>query len=109
MTMAHPVLSADNSVAALVRRWFVARADQPCLSCDGITRTWRELAERSSRLAQGLIAAGVVRGDQVSFLDQNGPEYFELFVGAMMAGAVVAPVNWRLSAHELGRVLELAG
>jgi long-chain acyl-CoA synthetase len=106
---AQAVLSPDNSVAALLRRWFLARAEQPCLSCDGTTRTWRELGERSSRVAQGLVAAGVGRGDRVSFLDQNGPEYFELFAAAMMAGAVVAPVNWRLAPGELGQVLALAG
>ncbi|MDQ6522948.1 long-chain-fatty-acid--CoA ligase [Nocardioides sp. LHD-245] len=104
-----PALSPDHSLAALVRPWFHARAHQPCLSCDDVTRTWGEFGARSARVGQGLVAAGVRRGSRVSFLDQNGPEYFELLVGAMMAGGVVASVNWRLAPREMAQVLNLSG
>jgi long-chain acyl-CoA synthetase len=101
--------SPDRSLAEVVRPWFTAKADEPCLTCDDRTLTWGEFGERSSQVAQGLVAAGIEPGDRVSFLDQNGPEYFELLIGAMMAGAVVASVNWRLAPREMVQVLNLTG
>src|SRR5690606_30992457 len=73
------------------------------------TWTWREFGDRSSQVAQGLIDAGIEAGDRVSFLDQNGPEYFEFLIGAMMAGSVVASVNWRLAPREMVQVINLTG
>lgn len=103
------ILTRDPSLAGLVRRWAVARPDAPALSCDDTTRTWAELVARCSRLAQGLVAAGVRPGDRVAFLGKNAPEHVELLFGACMAGAVSAGVNWRLSPREIAQVLDHAG
>ncbi|WP_181779038.1 long-chain-fatty-acid--CoA ligase [Pseudonocardia pini] len=102
-------LGHDPSLAGLVRRWSDSRPDAPALTCDGTTRSWRELVERCSRLAQGLRSAGVEPGDRVAFLGQNTPEYFELLFGGSMAGAVTTAVNWRLAPREIAHVLAHSG
>lgn len=107
MTRGTMTRSPEHSLAADVRRWFTRRADEPCLSCGDVTWTWREFGERSSRLGQGLQGAGIRAGDRVSYLGQNRPEYFEMLVGALMTGAVVASVNWRLAPREMVQVLNL--
>jgi long-chain acyl-CoA synthetase len=44
--------------------------------------SYRELDERSSRLAQALMAAGVEPGDRVAHLDRTGIEVIECGRGA---------------------------
>jgi long-chain acyl-CoA synthetase len=67
--------------------------------------TWRELAGRTDRVAQGLLAAGVGSQDRVAFLDKNGLEHFDVFFGAAKVNAVCVDVNWRLAAPEVAFVV----
>ena len=68
--------------------------------------TYLELDERSSRLAQALLAAGVGEGSRVAYIDRSAPEVIELLFAASKIGAVVVPLNWRLAAPELRVILE---
>jgi acyl-CoA synthetase (AMP-forming)/AMP-acid ligase II len=83
----------------------------PAIAIDGDGRraTFAELAESSNRVANALIGAGVRRGDRVGFVDRNGTEYWEVFLGAMKAGAVLVPLNFRLTGAELAWALDDAG
>jgi len=74
---------------------------------DGDTAlTYAELNRRSNRVAQVLAAAGVAEGHRVAFLGRNSAEFFELLFGAAKLGAVMCAVNWRLSAEEVGYILD---
>ena len=42
-------------------------------------RTWAEVRERVARLAAGLVAAGLQRGDRVAIVAQNSDLYIETF------------------------------
>jgi fatty-acyl-CoA synthase len=68
--------------------------------------SYRELHERSSRLAHALAAQGVVSGDRVAALLHNGPEFFDILFGCAKLGAIFVPVNFRLAAPEVGRILD---
>mgnify|MGYP001252709600 FL=1 len=63
--------------------------------------THAEFRARTARLASGLSAAGVARGDRVAILAQNRLEYLDLYGAAARIGAVVVPVNWRLTPDEI--------
>jgi long-chain acyl-CoA synthetase len=63
-------------------------------------RTWREVGERVSRLAAGLVSLGVNPGDRVAVLSLNSDRYFELYLAVAWAGAVIVPLNIRWSAIE---------
>jgi len=67
--------------------------------------TYAELDERSSRLAQALLAAGVRKGSRVAYLDRTAPEIVELLFATSKIGAVTVPLNWRLTPAELAVVL----
>ena len=71
--------------------------------------TWRDLDERADRVATALAADGVRRGDRVTYLDLNRLEFFELLFGCLRVGAVLAPLNWRLTPAELGLIVADAG
>ena len=70
--------------------------------------TYRAFAERTHRLANALIDLGVVPGDRVSFLTYNTHHLLEAYYGVLEAGAVLNPVNVRLSPHEIGYILDHA-
>ena len=69
------------------------------------TLTYAELAERIRRLANGLRALGVGRGDRVAWLGPNHPAFLESLFAVGQLGAVLAPVNHRLGPERAGVVL----
>jgi fatty-acyl-CoA synthase len=81
----------------------VAKAvpDRLALQADGIDLTYRQLDERSDRLAAALADRGIARGDTVGLYLMNGPEYLEGFLAAAKIGAVPFNVNYRYGAEEL--------
>ena len=97
------------SVADIVRVHGVERADVAALVVGERTITYAKLHARSSQVANTLRAAGVGFGDRVAFVEKNGAEFFELTYGLTKLGAVIVPVNWRLSAPEMLQIIEDAG
>jgi acyl-CoA synthetase (AMP-forming)/AMP-acid ligase II len=71
--------------------------------------TYRELWDSAARVAGGLRAAGVARGDRVAIRLGNGVDWVRAFFGTVLAGAVVVPVNTRLSDDEVGYVISDSG
>ena len=68
--------------------------------------TYSELAGRVRRLANGLRALGVAKGDRVAWLGPNHPAFLESLFAAGLLGAAMAPVNHRLDGPEISWVLE---
>jgi len=63
------------------------KPDAPSTSLAPRRRTWRQTAERVSRVAGALKALEVGRGDRVAILAQNSDRYFELMYAAAWVGA----------------------
>jgi len=63
--------------------------------------TFAELNAWAASIGGGLLLQGVRTGDRAAVLMDNGPEYFALIHALMRIGAVLAPVNTRLSAAEI--------
>ncbi len=71
--------------------------------------TYRELWDQAARVAGGLRAAGVRRGDRVALRLGNGVDWVLAFFGAVLAGGVVVPVNTRLTEPEVDYVVSDSG
>jgi fatty-acyl-CoA synthase len=77
---------------------------------DGKRRySYRELAERSWRLANALRSAGLAKGDRVAALLFNSPAMLEAHFGVPAAGGILVAVNNRLSGAEIGYILQHSG
>jgi 2-furoate---CoA ligase len=63
--------------------------------------TYAELRERAARIASGLAARGVTRGDRVACVLANEPETVELYWGCQWLGVVVVPLSHRISEADL--------
>lgn len=73
-------------------------------------RTWRELDERTNRLANALRDRyGVRAGDRVALLCPNRLEVAEVLTAAHKAGAVYVGLNFRMADEDLDGALENAG
>jgi len=93
-------------------------AHQPALTITGegaATRSFAELSAASNRLANGLRALGVKRGERILLMLGNVVPLWETMLAAMKLGAVVIPATTLLSPYDLkdrfdrGRVRHLVG
>jgi acyl-CoA synthetase (AMP-forming)/AMP-acid ligase II len=71
--------------------------------------TYRELDERSIRLARVWHELGLRRGDHVCVFMENHPRYFEVVWAALRSGLYLTTINSYLTAEEVAYILEDAG
>ncbi len=67
---------------------------------DGVTLSYTQLAERADQAARRLAARGVEAGDRVAVMLPAGVEFAAIVHALPRLGAVLVPVNTRLSASE---------
>ncbi|MFF8868450.1 class I adenylate-forming enzyme family protein [Streptomyces sp. NPDC015139] len=84
-------------------------ADRVALIDERCTVTWRELAERTTQLAQELAGLGIAPGDRVIVLSQDRIEVVESYFALARLGAVFVPLNHSLSRSEIADVIERVG
>jgi len=81
-----------------------ANADRIALKIVGdgaATATFGELSERSNRIANGLRALGVQRGERILLMLGNVVPLWEVMLAAMKLGAVVIPATTLLTPNDL--------
>ncbi len=71
--------------------------------------SYRELSERVNRLASALKNNGLQAGDRVAFLCPNIPAMLEAHYGILQVGAILVPLNIRLSSTEIKYLLNHSG
>jgi fatty-acyl-CoA synthase len=62
--------------------------------------TYAEFGERVYRLANGLAALNIAKGDRVAILSPNCHRFLESLFGVTAIGAVLVPLNYRLVASD---------
>ena len=99
-----------NLVQLLLRtaRWLPER---PALAVGKTkVRTYRELANRVSRLASGFQSKLALQpGDRVALAMQNCPEFYEILFACWHAGLTAVPMNAKLHPKEFAYILENSG
>jgi acyl-CoA synthetase (AMP-forming)/AMP-acid ligase II len=83
-------------------RWFSSRT---AVVYKDVRLTYREFNERVNRLANGLVALGLKKGDRVAFLSSNRHHVLESFYACHKAGLVTVPLNARVSISEAVEML----
>ncbi len=67
--------------------------------------SYADLNARACRVANFMVCLGIQAGDRVSILAHNSVAYLDLFYGLAKIGAIFTPLNWRLTAAELGYIV----
>jgi long-chain acyl-CoA synthetase len=99
-----------NSLVEMLRR----RVDQTpaaeaIVEVGGGRMTYRQVWDSAARIAGGLRAQGIVRGDRVAIQLGNGLDWCLAFFGAQLVGAIAVPVNTRFNAAEAAYVVADSG
>lgn len=70
---------------------------------------YRDLEDRSQRLARHLFDRGLRAGDHLAVLTDNSPRVFEVYWAAMRSGLYLTAVNRHLSADEIAYIVNDCG
>src|SRR5438552_14015834 len=97
------------TVYDMMSRGAMLHRDAPALIHGSRQISFGQLLRRVDSLAAGLAGLGLVKGDRICVLAQNDVGYVELYGACARQGIVAYPINWRLTAQEVERVVERAG
>src|SRR5688500_18780744 len=73
------------------------------------TLSLREFHRRVDAVAAGLAALGIALGERICLRAQNDAAYLQLYGACARQGIVAYPINRRLTAPEVERVVDRAG
>ena len=93
--------AAGYPVRDIFHRAFRIYADRIAVTSETGRWSYRELGERSARLAAALHELGIRRGDRVAVLSETRPEYVETYAALATLGATALTLNIRLHPDEV--------
>ena len=77
--------------------------------CGSIRLTYEQLGKRVFSLCKGLSQVGLKKGDRIAILHENCHKFLEIYFATAHLGAVLVPINIRLSLNEISMILEDSG
>src|SRR4051794_33967087 len=102
-------MTTPDSLRAAVRANAARLPEHPALVCGRRVLTYVELEERTDRLAGALHAVGAGPGTRLAHFARDSERYYELLLACAKTGAVLVPVDWRLTAGEVEHILTDSG
>lgn len=94
-------LMSTETLHGSLRYWAIRWPDRLAVRCGSRDLSWRELDASSDRIAAGLHAAGVRKGDRVGILMHNRIEFIETLFGVLKIGAALTLLNVRFTPREM--------
>lgn len=85
----------------IIHDWAAVRGDKPALRDDAVTLNWQEVADQVERIAARLQQTGLQRGQSVAILGTSTTQYALVFLAAIVAGGVAAPLTTSASPDQL--------
>src|SRR5262245_19092225 len=101
------MITDSQNIPSLLRSRITTAPDKVFLFSqqDGRTYTYREFGDAVRRTASLLTEKGIKKGDVVSLLMPNGPEYIVAYFACWQLGALAGPVNSLLKSQEIAYVI----
>jgi acyl-CoA synthetase (AMP-forming)/AMP-acid ligase II len=98
-----------GSFSAVLSKWAALQPDKLALRDEASDITWAQMDDRINRLAAKLIETGLAQGQSVAILGKSGVEYALVFLAAVRAGGVAAPLTTSASAAQLDGMVKDSG
>ena len=98
-----------NTIGDGLRRAASRFRDQEALRFGDRRWSYRTLDRAVDRVAHRLLGLGLVKGDRVAAYGRNSDAYLIAWLGIVRAGLVHVPVNYALTAAELGYIVGQSG
>lgn len=90
-----------GSLPEMINHWASVQGDKPAMIDDHGSLSWAELGDRVERLAARLVETGLERGQSVAILGTSTVNYALVFLAAVRAGGVAAPLTTSASREQL--------
>jgi fatty-acyl-CoA synthase len=100
---------AKLTIADWIERWAKERPQSPAILYQDQTVTYSALNEGADRYAHWAMTLGLRKGDVVTLLMENRPEYVMAWLGLIKAGVIAALVNTHLTGAPLSHSIAIAG
>ncbi|UCG65309.1 MAG: AMP-binding protein [Deltaproteobacteria bacterium] len=68
--------------------------------------TWSAFNARVNKLAHALLDRGIKKGDRVAMVSENCNQYAEVMFATSKIGAIMAPLNYRLTEQQLSLAID---
>ncbi len=94
------------NIAWWVQRWGDLHPDKPAVIFEEEQISYAELNQRANRASCWLQSLGIEKGDRVTVMLNNCPEFLELFLACARLGAIFVPLNFRSAPPELDYFLK---
>lgn len=98
-----------RTVGDIPRHHAGLRPEATALVFEGRRSSFARWNDRCSQVANALIRDGAGPGARVVFFAKNSDWYYEAYVGATKANAVLVAVNWRLAPPEVAYIVRDSG
>ncbi|GAA5086725.1 long-chain-fatty-acid--CoA ligase [Nocardia iowensis] len=98
-----------RTVTSVLARHARNRPGTLAIACAGAGLDYARLHADSIRLARALRAAGIDKGSRVAYLGKESVDYYSLFFACARMGAVLVPINFRLTAPEVEHIIRNSG
>jgi long-chain acyl-CoA synthetase len=69
--------------------------------------TYAKFGDECRKVARGLLAAGLVKGDRVVLWAENRPEWMAVWMGTVIAGICIVPVDFLVSEQECLNIIKI--
>jgi len=74
--------------------------EKEAVICGNYQYTYFQLKERVDKLASCLLSLGIQKNDKIAIIHRNCHRYLEIYFAAAKIGAVLVPINYRLSGED---------
>src|SRR5437899_2322680 len=91
--MPNEITPPTTTLPRMLEQTVAAHADRTALLYFGSRISYRQLLEQVNRVAAGLQALGIQRGDRVALMMPNCPQFVIGYFGALRAGAIVTATS----------------
>ena len=91
----------DKRIDSILAGHAASRPSSPAISFAGNSITYADLETQVAAMAGWLVRGGIAAGDRIAVYARNHPESFITLFAASRIGAIMVPLNWRLSEEEL--------
>ncbi|HEX3826567.1 MAG TPA: long-chain fatty acid--CoA ligase [Sporichthyaceae bacterium] len=98
-----------TNLATILVETLGRHADRVAVRFDDQVLSYREMDERSARIAGRLRESGLQPGDRVGLMLPNVPAFPVLYYGVLRAGGIVVPMNPLLKSREVKHYLADSG
>lgn len=81
-------------------------SSKEAIVCEEERFTYKEFCRRVRKMSNALLKMGVQKGDRVAYLGYNCHRLLELFYAPVMIGAIIEPLNIRLTAKDFEYIIK---